>query len=72
VNHHHIWRQAAASRSPPGHLIRSRCTGHVVYTTTDFARSGRRYDLTLDTAGNRMVPYLRRALAEGGKAAITR
>jgi NADPH:quinone reductase-like Zn-dependent oxidoreductase len=73
VNHHHIWRQAAASRSPPGHLIRSLCTGHLVdYTTTDFARSGRRYDLTLDTAGNRTAPDLRRALAEGGKAGITR
>ena len=34
-------------------------------------RSGRRYDLILDTVGNRSVPDLRRALAEGGKAAVT-
>jgi NADPH:quinone reductase-like Zn-dependent oxidoreductase len=38
---------------------------------TDFARRGQRYDLVLDTVGNRSVPDLRRALAEGGKAAVT-
>jgi NADPH:quinone reductase-like Zn-dependent oxidoreductase len=53
-------------------LIRSLGADHVVdYTTTDFARSGWRYDLILDTVGNRSVPDLRRALAEGGKAAVT-
>jgi NADPH:quinone reductase-like Zn-dependent oxidoreductase len=41
------------------------------YTTTDFAGSGRRYDRILDTVGNRSVPDLRGALAEGGKAAVT-
>jgi NADPH:quinone reductase-like Zn-dependent oxidoreductase len=41
------------------------------YTTEDFTRTGRRYDLILDTVGNRSVPDLRRALAEGGKAAVT-
>jgi NADPH:quinone reductase-like Zn-dependent oxidoreductase len=52
-------------------LVRSLGADHVVdYTTTDFARSGRRYDLILDTIGNRSVPDLRRALAEGGKAAV--
>jgi len=53
-------------------LVRSLGADHVFdYTTTDFARSGRRYDLILDTVGNRSVPDLRRALAEGGKAAVT-
>jgi NADPH:quinone reductase-like Zn-dependent oxidoreductase len=53
-------------------LVRSLGADHVVdYTTTDFARSGGRYDLILDTVGNRSVPDLRRALAEGGKAAVT-
>jgi NADPH:quinone reductase-like Zn-dependent oxidoreductase len=53
-------------------LVRSLGADHVVdYTTTDFARSGRRYDLILDTVGNRSVPDLRRALVAGGKAAVT-
>jgi NADPH:quinone reductase-like Zn-dependent oxidoreductase len=43
----------------------------VDYTTTDFAGSGRRYDRILDAVGNRSVPDLKRALAEGGKAAVT-
>jgi NADPH:quinone reductase-like Zn-dependent oxidoreductase len=53
-------------------LVRSLGADHVVdYTTTDFARTGRRYDLILDTVGNRSVSDLRRALAEGGKAAVS-
>jgi NADPH:quinone reductase-like Zn-dependent oxidoreductase len=53
-------------------LVRSLGADHVVdYTTTDFTRTGRRYDLILDTVGNRSVPDLKRALAEGGKAAVT-
>jgi NADPH:quinone reductase-like Zn-dependent oxidoreductase len=53
-------------------LVRSLGADHVVdYTTTDFARSGGRYDLILDTVGNRSVSDLRRALAESGKAAVT-
>jgi NADPH:quinone reductase-like Zn-dependent oxidoreductase len=53
-------------------LVRSLGADHVVdYTTTDFSRNGRRYDLILDTIGNRSVPDLRRALAEGGRAAVT-
>jgi NADPH:quinone reductase-like Zn-dependent oxidoreductase len=53
-------------------LVRSLGADHVVdYTTTDFVRSGRRYDLIFDTVGNRSVSDLRRALAEGGKAAVT-
>jgi len=53
-------------------LVRSLGADHVVdYTTTDFVRGGRRYDLILDTVGNRSVRELRGALAEGGKAAVT-
>jgi NADPH:quinone reductase-like Zn-dependent oxidoreductase len=53
-------------------LVRSLGADHVVdYTRTDFVRSGRRYDLIFDTVGNLSVRDLRRALAEGGKAAVT-
>src|SRR5829696_9758222 len=53
-------------------LVRSLGADQVVdYTTTDFTRGGQRYDLILDTVGNRSVPDLKRALAEGGKAAVT-
>ena len=53
-------------------LVRSLGADHVVdYTTTDFTRGGRRYDRILDTIGNRSVPDLQRALAAGGKAAVT-
>jgi NADPH:quinone reductase-like Zn-dependent oxidoreductase len=51
-------------------LVRSLGADHVVdYTKEDFTRTGQRYDLILDTVGNRSVPDLRRALATGGKAA---
>jgi NADPH:quinone reductase-like Zn-dependent oxidoreductase len=53
-------------------LVRSLGADHVVdYTTAVFARTGRRYDLILDTIGNRSVTDLRRALAEGGKVAVS-
>jgi NADPH:quinone reductase-like Zn-dependent oxidoreductase len=53
-------------------LARSLGADQVVdYTTTDFARSGERYDRILDTVGNRSAADLRRALADGGKAAVT-
>jgi NADPH:quinone reductase-like Zn-dependent oxidoreductase len=53
-------------------LVRSLGADQVVdYTSTDFTRGGRRYDRILDTVGNRSVPELRRALAPGGKAAVT-
>jgi NADPH:quinone reductase-like Zn-dependent oxidoreductase len=53
-------------------LVRSLGADHVVdYTATDVVGGGRRYDLILDTVGNRSVAELRRSLAEGGKAAVT-
>jgi len=53
-------------------LVRSLGADHVLdYTTTDALGGGQRYDLVLDTVGNRSVPDLRRALAQGGKAAVT-
>src|ERR671918_1918745 len=53
-------------------LVRSLGADHVVdYMTTDFVPSGRRYDVILDTIGNRSVSDLRRALAEGGKGTVT-
>jgi NADPH:quinone reductase-like Zn-dependent oxidoreductase len=52
-------------------LVRSLGADHVIdYTRTDFVRDGRRYDLILDTIGNRSVRDLKRALTEGGKAAV--
>jgi NADPH:quinone reductase-like Zn-dependent oxidoreductase len=62
----------AVTSTPNLDLVRSLGADHVLdYTTTDVARVGRRYDLILDTVGNRTVPELRAALAEGGKAAVT-
>ena len=62
----------AVTSTPNLDLVRSLGADHVVdYTTTDFTRGGRRYDLILDTVGNRSVADLKRALAEGGKAAVT-
>jgi NADPH:quinone reductase-like Zn-dependent oxidoreductase len=53
-------------------LVASLGADHVLdYTTTDVAGDGRRYDRILDTVGNQSVPDLRRALAAGGKAAVT-
>jgi NADPH:quinone reductase-like Zn-dependent oxidoreductase len=52
-------------------LVGSLGADHVIdYTTTNFFRSGRHYDLILDTIGNLSVRNLKRALAEGGKAAV--
>jgi NADPH:quinone reductase-like Zn-dependent oxidoreductase len=58
--------------TPNIELVRSLGADHVLdYTTNDFVKSGRRYDLILDTVGNRSVSDLRRGLAKGGKAAVT-
>jgi len=40
------------------------------YTREDFAESGTRYDVILDTAGNRPLSVLRRALAPRGRLVI--
>jgi len=62
----------AVTSTPNLELVRSLGAAQVVdYTTTDFAAGGRRYDRILDTVGNRSVRDLRRALAAGGKAAVT-
>jgi NADPH:quinone reductase-like Zn-dependent oxidoreductase len=53
-------------------MVRSLGADEVIdYTTSDFARGGERYDLILDTVGNRSVADLRGSLTEGGKVAIT-
>jgi len=52
-------------------LVDSLGADHVLdYTTTDIFGDGRRYDLILDTIGNLSVRDLKRALTEGGKAAV--
>jgi NADPH:quinone reductase-like Zn-dependent oxidoreductase len=62
----------AVTSTPNLDLVRSLGADHVIdYTTTDVVASGRRYDRILDTVGNQSVHDLRRALAEGGKAAVT-
>ena len=53
-------------------LVRSLGADNVLdYTTSDFVQGERRYDLILDTVGNRSVSDLRRGLVSGGKAAVT-
>jgi NADPH:quinone reductase-like Zn-dependent oxidoreductase len=53
-------------------LVGSLGADHVVdYTRDDFVKTGRGYDLILDTVGNRSVADLKAALANGGKAAVT-
>jgi NADPH:quinone reductase-like Zn-dependent oxidoreductase len=48
-------------------LVRSLGADHVVdYTKEDFTRSDRRYDLILDTGGNRSLSDLRRVLTPRG------
>ncbi len=52
-------------------LVRSIGASHVIdYTRDDFARPGRRYDVILDTGGNRPLRDLRRALAPRGTLVI--
>ena len=52
-------------------LVRSLGADDVLdYTMNDFVQSGR-YDLILDTVGDRSVSDLRRGLVKGGKAAVT-
>jgi NADPH:quinone reductase-like Zn-dependent oxidoreductase len=52
-------------------MVRSIGADEVVdYTRDDFAEKGERYDLMLDTAGNRSVSHLRRALSPRGTLVI--
>ena len=62
----------AVTSTPNIDLVCSLGADQVIdYAKEDFTRTGRRYDRILDTVGNRSVPDLRRALATGGKAAVT-
>jgi len=52
-------------------MVRSIGADHVIdYTRDDFAESGRCYDVVLDTAGNRPLSHLRRALTPRGTLVI--
>lgn len=52
-------------------LVQTIGADHVIdYTCEDFADSSRRYDLILDTAGNRPLSHLRRALTADGTLVI--
>ena len=52
-------------------LVRSIGADEVIdYTRDDFAGGGRRYDVILDTAGNRSLSHLRRALTPRGTLVI--
>jgi NADPH:quinone reductase-like Zn-dependent oxidoreductase len=52
-------------------LVRSLGAGQVVdYTVADFARSGQKYDLIVDTVGNRSLRDMRRALTPKGVLVI--
>jgi NADPH:quinone reductase-like Zn-dependent oxidoreductase len=52
-------------------LVRAIGADHVIdYTTEDFAGGPNRYDVILDTAGNRSLSHLRRALARNGTLVI--
>jgi NADPH:quinone reductase-like Zn-dependent oxidoreductase len=53
-------------------MVRSIGADHVIdYTREDFADSGQRYDLILDTGGNSSLSRLRRALTPEGTLVIT-
>ena len=52
-------------------LVRSIGADHVIdYASTDFTDGGHRYDVILDTGGNRSLAQLRRALAPSGTLVI--
>jgi NADPH:quinone reductase-like Zn-dependent oxidoreductase len=52
-------------------MVRSIGTDHVIdYTQEDFTRTGQRYDVILEMAGNRSLSDLRRALTPKGMLAL--
>ncbi|GAA1515731.1 NAD(P)-dependent alcohol dehydrogenase [Sphaerisporangium rubeum] len=52
-------------------LVRSIGADHVIdYTEQDFTQAGRRYDVVIGIAGNRMLPSCRRALTPDGTYVI--
>src|SRR5438067_12715089 len=52
-------------------MVRSIGADHVIdYTKMDFTRSGKQYDLILDTGGNRSLSQVRRALTPAGTLVI--
>jgi len=60
-------RADAVCSLPNADLARSIGADDVIdYTSQDFTRSGRRYDVLLDIAGSRPVPACRRVLTPGG------
>lgn len=62
----------AVTRTDNVELVRSLGADHVLdYMKTDFADGNDRFHLILDTVGNRSAPDLKRALAPGGKVAVT-
>ncbi|HET6987937.1 MAG TPA: NAD(P)-dependent alcohol dehydrogenase [Kribbella sp.] len=53
-------------------LIRSLGADDVIdYTSSDFSRTGRRYDVVLDLVGNRSLTALRRALVRNGTLVLS-
>ncbi len=62
----------AVCSSRNAELVRSLGADHVIdYTTDDFSRDGRNYDVVLDLVGNRSLGRLRRVLLPGGTLVLS-